>query len=219
MEMNDSHKRAYAALSLLCKLPTVKQHCGTYTRYNVDAVFRHAKKSVDTAILPAIEYLMYIPLESGRGGGYSSYDHEKPRENEIAAAVNFVAFSGDLRGIAALERIASSQRLITISTSPADDWEAVPNSREREHAERAIRILQAVNKYGHIQCKNCQGSGIVVCNSCGGRGIKQRCYRKRIFWVLKREAVEEKECYICMGKGRIECSGCDGTGKQVPALG
>lgn len=171
---------------------------------------------VKSAVLPAIDYLINVPLISGSATSFRLTSQAKPGSSIIEGLIDFLALMGDERAIPALSRIANTHRTIPIAV-PGDEWEMVTNDHEREKAEWGIKVIRVIQERGYDTCNSCKGTGKITCDSCKGSGQIQTIKVTRVFGI-KRELREVQTCYQCQGQKTRVCYFCNGFGNMIPKL-
>lgn len=144
--------------------------------------------------------LSYLTLKNGDGSisDYASFGKKYPQHS---AEMEELAF----------ERAYSTKRMQVLD----DFLKYYPNSVHKSAIKERIPIVQgfeielANEKCYHCNgtgnCKECRGSGFVICSICNGSGIwsSEYCYNCK--------GKGQKVCYVCGGEKK--CRSCYGTGK------
>ncbi|GAB4856109.1 Proteasome subunit alpha type-2 [Ancistrocladus abbreviatus] len=136
--------------------------------------------------------MMTVKLKSVRLRVRSSLEND----NAIPGVSDTSSEKVDLNGSYATSRrlclvcLCSTMSLINLSGEYISREEAIA----LEGKERAV-------------CRNCNGSGAVICDMCGGTGKWKALNRKRA-----KDVYEFTECPNCYGRGKLVCPVCLGTG-------
>lgn len=129
----------------------------------------------------------------------SNFAEEKPTNLDIASSA---CRSVDMN---APVPIIHSRRKVLCSLC-AGFGMVVTRRAEEARAEGTQSEMDEVSP-SKFACRNCGGSGAVLCDMCGGTGKWKALNRKRA-----KDVYEFTECPNCYGRGKLVCPICLGTG-------
>ncbi len=86
------------------------------------------------------------------------------------------------------------------------DYETQPNNSSSNTYQQQEKQTQWVN------CRDCNGQGMIMCRDCTGRGSKKCSYCNGKGW--KWYGTEKENCNTCGGTSEEKCQRCYGKGNQ-----
>lgn len=100
--------------------------------------------------------------------------------------------------------------IVSIKSKGSNDNNGVINNSPSNTNESTRQPVQREKQW--VNCRNCNGRGILICTSCTGRGSMKCDYCFGRGW--KMYGTEKQTCNTCGGTGEKKCNSCYGKGNR-----